>query len=229
MRLSKQICFLLFCVFCLSAGVAKAGVINWDGLTTLEDQDQIQEGDGIPSNENIANISYRLLSDFDGSQLTPFLRFWKTGYGSLTNVVYGSEDVGNPIPPHTGFEVAEIRIEASAGYLLSVNSFDLAAFDVGEPSEVRIFDGDFNLLILEPFVITEVDSDEFTHIVPDYSVADPFASAIVIQWQNAFDVAIDNIDFSTRVVPEPATIVGWMLGLSAMGFIAYRRRRMGRG
>ena len=51
------------------------------------------------------------------------------------------------------------------------------------------------------------------------------AQNVVIRWNFPYNIAIDDIKYTVTSVPEPATLVSWVLGLAGLGLVGYRRHR----
>lgn len=71
--------------------------------------------------------------------------------------------------------------------------------------------------------LTEGGSEDVVQVTPD----EIFADMIVIRWTFPYNIGVDDIDYSLSTVPEPATVVTWVLGLAGLGFVSYRRKRSG--
>jgi hypothetical protein len=53
-------------------------------------------------------------------------------------------------------------------------------------------------------------------------------NSVTIRWNNPNMVAMDDIKFTVATVPEPATMISWLLGIGGVGLVAYRRNRLPR-
>jgi hypothetical protein len=164
-------------------------------------------------------VSYRVLDNFGGNLYSLGLDFHNQ-IGGLSRVAYYQKTQELPAPDT---RVAEVAIVASEGYCLLLNSFQLASSQVPELIGIQVF-GDNN---------PPKDFSQEVGLVPKTVNPALAAKKVGIQWSLPWDIAIDNITFAvdpcSPAVPEPATLVSWMLGVGAFGFVAYRRRRLARG
>ncbi len=140
--------------------------------------------------------------------------FWQSGYGDLTDVFWG----GNS--DFSG-EFGEIRFDSLTANPVTLNSLDLAGW-VGDrtPIDIAVFDGSYNLLWSadNQFIPGDALPGEFASYSPNVS-----ANSIILQWENPWGVAIDNISFTPTAIPEP-TALG-ILGLAATLLVGLRNRR----
>lgn len=167
-----------------------------------------------------ADVSYRTLLS-NGAENQSYLKYWETGYGDLTGVVWGG---GNA----TSYK-AEIRIEAMPGFLVSLLDFDAGCYN-NAPScqllkyELRDLVG--NLLASSSSLDT-TPSGANSHA--DVVLNTSYYSGFVLTWgPDAYNLGLDNIRFETRgtsiSVPEPASLALLGLGLAGLG-VARRWRR----
>jgi hypothetical protein len=148
------------------------------------------------------------------------LQWYSTGFGTLENVAWGGEE--------GSFDeyVAEFSFTATSplGYV-TLHSFDLAgfedyAFPLSEKVSVyAVSDDGWGDPVWSDTV--PIPNDGFVTV--DLSHLNITSRELRLQWNFPQVVAIDNIRFSA--VPEPASIVAWLMGGACLGFWGYRRRR----
>ena len=142
---------------------------------------------------------------------------WTTGYGNLTNVHYNDDEGGD----------MTLTLTADPGFLVTLSSFDLAAFSSDQTipnTAITVRDGNGNLLfnVNGPLVVSATTRNSFT---PNVSAQSLILRIHVGQLINASDNnALDNVLFSQQTadtVPEPAT---WGLMAGALTALFWRRR-----
>lgn len=142
------------------------------------------------------------------------LYYWSGGYGDLTDVIWGSDNdlTGSP----------EIRFIASAGQLITLNSFDMAGWFGHYRSSARVYDLAYNLL----FDTGAVFAPSQGHLTFAPGVSN--AGGLILQWgPSGYNAGLDNISFSFAgggAVPEPATWALMILGIGAVGASLRRRQ-----
>jgi hypothetical protein len=124
--------------------------------------------------------------------------YWSTGYSDLTDISYANSS------PDT----AEITLNPDPGFQVTLESFDLGAWDnIDRSSQVTIYNLDYSEVLFSSGIIT-IDSTLANSFTPNLTRND----GIKIQFgPDAWNVGIDNIIFnvsSSNVVPEPLTILG---------------------
>lgn len=50
-------------------------------------------------------------------------------------------------------------------------------------------------------------------------------TSITIQWRYPHNIAIDDVRYGVTNVPEPSSLISWVLGLAGLGLFGYRRSR----
>ena len=177
----------------------------------------LQIGQGYGDGTGV-DVSYRSATEGTGATFEPFLKFWDSGYGDLTRVIWGGTSP-------TG-QFAEITFAALAGYELRILGFDAGCYL--NRTTCRSF----------PFSISEIGGG----VVASGTNAAPAAghdsqafsfgysqAGYVLRWgPDSYDGGLDNIRFDVRAiggaaVPEPATWALMILGFGAVGG-AMRRR-----
>lgn len=203
--------FFLAPVFAASlAGMASAASLTFDGPIC----------NGICTNDGLIDQSYGDIAGqldviYDGNRNTTAaenLRFWTTGYESLVNVAFGEQSAGG----------LSILLQPLSGYKVTLTGFDIAPY----ANRVR------NTLvqIIDTATGTFLKDDAYTPLsttgITQYSGSWMSASGLQINLgPDAWDVAIDNVNFSVaQVSAVPLPAAGWLLGGALAGFAALRRR-----
>ena len=162
-----------------------------------------------------ADVSYRSVVKQTGVVFQNHLQFWNAGYGNLAGVVWG----GN------GATFSEIAITPTAGYEVSLLSFDFATY-LGRFASVplQVFSGG-GVMLLDATLPTDYPTHNSLTLNTAY-----FGDGIILRWgPNGYDVGLDNLRFDVRAVeatavPEPAS---WALMIAGFGLAgaAIRSRR----
>lgn len=159
----------------------------------------------------VVDISYRNLL---GNTGVTNLRYWSTAYNDLVDVAW--TDGGDTTSR------GEIYIQPLNGQAVTLNSFDLGAWiDTTRTSTYTILDGAMNILFESGSI--EVGSP------PDHSHYDfvglTSLDGIRIQWgPSAFNVGIDNINYSFTGTPVPLPPGAALLGAGLLALLKRRRR-----
>lgn len=222
---------LTACVALMTAvTAARADLLDFSGLG-------LNAGDAIPQSygdTDWVDVGHRRLDGDNGSggvtfgdvtQVAGSLQWWGDGYGTLDEVAWGGDGT---LGDNDWKEIGEFSFAAKLpGYTVTLHSFDLAGFastteEQYAEIDVKVFDGQWNLLWSTDELLRiprgVYGEEGFVTVMPEVS-----ASVLHLQWGFPEWVAIDNISFS--VVPEPSTLVAWLLGAGCLGFWGYRRRR----
>ncbi|MBI5386853.1 MAG: hypothetical protein HZA90_19445 [Verrucomicrobia bacterium] len=188
----------------------QATIVNFDDLTQ-NDYTPIPAGYG--SADHVA-VSY------SSPAWTSHMIFWTSGYGDLSKVAFQA---------YTGSGIfGEITLTPDAGYRVTLNGFDMAAYvgsgQISTRSEevIDILYGSF-VRHLGPRDLSATFPLTHTHFAPEVTYAGP----ITIRIGNDWNIAIDNIEFTATPVPEPSTILAGAFALLPFGLSAVRflRRR----
>ena len=162
---------------------------------------------------NALEVSFRNLQ---GEPTLSKLRYWNSGYGDLQGVAWtGRSDA---------ISRAEIFLKPLNGRVVTLSAFDLAAFNnVPKESQFTILDGDFNILFEsgELLIPAQLHSHfTFTGLTT--------TNGIRIQWgPSAFNVAIDNINFTASFVGQPVPLPpAAALFVGGLALLARRRNRV---
>ncbi|MCA0360620.1 MAG: PEP-CTERM sorting domain-containing protein [Armatimonadetes bacterium] len=148
--------------------------------------------------------------DYSGTSSNP--QGYGTGYGDLSNVIWGS---GSSV----GENIYRIKFTADAGWLVRLRRLDAAAWPGGQPSStIRILNSANQELTSFSGLLPQSG-----HLTIDYSLISTVVdTSLTIEVSQGWWHALDNIEFSQEPVPEPATMA--ILGLAAAGLAARRRK-----
>lgn len=213
--------------YCLVVAAFLVGIVGQAEATSILDFEGLglgtnayipaTYGDNLPGTPNIT-VEYRtfnpaagILNDYtlyDGFYKGRF-RFYASGYGALLNAA-------TPGLGGDGFQawLGEISLVAASGFLVHLNSFQLAGWGTVSGQPLRILDGNGNVL-LDYGLLTLGSLSNFT---PNFT-----ADTLRIQFANTDYVGIDNISFDqvAAAVPEPSMLL--LLGFGLVGVVAVAR------
>jgi len=173
-------------------------------------------GDGVG-----VDVSYATFV-FTGVPAALDVRYWETGYGDLTGVIWAGTN-------QTDY-FGRVTLTALPGYEISLRSFDLATFSNQSASSPILIESLGGAAIQAAAIDTLFPTHN--HVAVDSAY---FTDGIVLNWgPDAFNVGLDNITFDVRAiggtdpgsVPEPATWAMMILGLGAAGSRIRRRRTL---
>ena len=155
---------------------------------------------------NVNNPQYSLLS-------------WDLNYNDLSGVAWTGGGAGDSDAVSHG----RIEIKAPNGGMVVLNSMDFGAWSNttrGTHIVVTALGGGSPL-----FSYTgDVGSGTSSHNTFSPNVSS--ANGLWIDWYNsAYNVGIDNVNFSIAAVPEPETYAMFLAGLGLLGSIARRRKQ----
>ena len=174
--------------------------------------------DGSFISDTYADISGALevsMRNLQGEPTLTELRYWNSGYGDLQGVAWTRRS--------DAVSQAEIFLKPLSGRIVTLSAFDLAAFDnVARPSQFTILDGDFTVLFESgPLTVPAQLHSHFTF------TGLTTTNGIRIQWgPSAFNVAIDNIDFTASFVGQPVPVPpAATLFAGGLALLARRRYR----
>lgn len=158
------------------------------------------------------DLSY---SNNDPTVLNRSLRWWDTNYNNLYGVLWADGGDGNSF--------ARIEIKALVpGDSVSLTGLDLGAWSnntLGTTLNVYAIGGGAPLFSYTGLVGNS--NIAATHFAPNISAA----GGLWIEWQlSAYNVGIDNIEYSVGAVPEPAAALSLLAGLTGMAAWLRRRR-----
>jgi hypothetical protein len=203
---------------------AEAGVIqtiNFDYDEPLGNGTPIDEDYGVT---DATVVDYRFC---DGSYLDHQRLQWHAGldFGDLQGGAATDTAMDEPL----NWGTVTIAVKDPSKYRLSLSSFLLAARDSFDDDTL---DSNFKLGVM-------VYSDGLAPQEWDYRTAgagivdegehkvvtplSALTTSITIQWRYPHNIAIDDIVYGLTEVPEPASLVSWLLGLTALGLFSYRR------
>ncbi len=199
-----------------AAPLAPAAVLDFSGnICSNSSGGACNDGALISSDygdiAGVLDVQYRNLS---GNPTLTELRYWRNDYSDLVDVAW--TDGGDAVSR------AEIFLKPLDGSLITLNGFDLGAWpDSQITTSFSILDGNGTLLTDSGGIITVGIQPGNFHSSFKFSGISS-ASGIRIQWgPSAYNVGIDNIDFTVSAVPLPEPV--GLLG-SAMVALAARRR-----
>jgi hypothetical protein len=141
------------------------------------------------------------------------LLWWNTAYNNLYGVAWSTGSDGNS---RARIEIKAVQPEQA----VTISSFDLGAYvNTSRPTNLNIYaiGGTTPLFSFTGSVgNSNVSATSFT---PNISVP----GGLWIEWaDSAYNVGIDNIQFSVTAVPEPASMLLMLAGVA--GLLAARRR-----
>ncbi len=131
----------------------------------------------------------------------------------------------------TNWGEVTLKLEDPDRYDIRLDSFLLCQYDDPLKEELILQEDDYPDLFVKIWYDDTADTYSYWELFDGenpLTLVTPgptLAKSITIQWSFPFYLAIDNITYA--VIPEPATVVPWVLGL-ALGLIGYRRYRRGR-
>ena len=223
-------CFMLFAaavVFACSFG-APAGA----DVYSLTFDEPWARFDDIPDSygdqAGMVDVGYRRLDGFGNAVvLDQHLQWWDTSnlgdgqkFGDLAGVAWGNSGI------EVLEEVGEIAFAATAGNQVTLSAFDIAGWSeyfIGGTDfiiNVTVYDGDYAPLWTSGDVTIPEAGDGHFGFAPAVT-----APLLRLQWQLPYGAAVDNVGYEVSPVPEPATVIGWLVGLTCLGLVGFRRFR----
>ena len=207
----------------VSSSTASATILTFDQnvpVTNFENVDQ-GYGDNVAGPGTPGGLEYgeagegytpNVTVDYGPAGADPAL--WTTGYGDLTNILFKDAD---------NFPTLAVTLTAEPGYLVSLYSWDMAAFGSvfsSDPSidSVTVYDSEGAVL----FSTIGQTISETTHTAFDFSAAPFVDDQLVLEFDSSNlgglsdDIAIDNIRFGQQSVPEPASVAIALLGVAGL-------------
>jgi hypothetical protein len=191
---------------------AHAGIHNIDFLNGATSQIEQSYGDNAE-----ADISYRELVPLgtdpawgDIASGPSSLFHWTTGYGDLAGAAWSGTNGGR----------GEIRIEAlDPTQDVTLNSFDLGGWIGDQAASWYVFDGAWNEL--GSGTGTAPDINARLSVMPGVTSPD---GILILQWgDDAWDVGINNVNYTVGAVPIPAALPLFLSAVGLAGLIARRR------
>jgi hypothetical protein len=175
-------------------------------------------GDNVSSLTFGGSGSYGAAGGFTPNVVTDYLGSvgnWPSGYGNLTNIIYEVDSGG----------IMNVKLLADPGYAVSLDSFNLAAFGTNYSiNSVQVLDTNSSALYSASNVL--ISSSTFTDF--DFSSSPLVSPSLTIRFDASnlgFDgdnIALDNVQFSQLLVPEPQSIA--LAILAGLSFIFLRRK-----
>ena len=137
------------------------------------------------------------------------MQFWSNDYSGMQRVAFGGLD-------------PSISLLATSGNVVSLNSFDVGAWPNADRStQVTVIDLADNSTVLTTGPITVLGSTPTSYAFSSQSSAVGFKISF---GPDGYNVGIDNLNFSTSPIPEPATGALLLVGLAALGWRKVSRR-----
>ena len=173
---------------------------------------------------------------FAPGSTTSCMYFWDNNFGDLTNVIAQAAQSG------AAAGIINITLTADPGFLVTINSFDLAGWPNNGPTGsfgingAEVLDGSSTVLWATGALSVPVNTGGHDHLTPGISgqVLQVRIDASNLGGGNTANVGIDNIGFSQLSdsqlgsVPEPATFGLIGSGLVALAAVSRRLRKQAR-
>jgi hypothetical protein len=161
------------------------------------------------------DVSY---SNNDPAVVNRSLRWWDTNYNTLFGVLWADGSDSS--------SYARIEIKALVpGSSVSLTGLDLGAWaNSTRSTELKVTAIGSAVPLFSYSGPVGDGSTAATHFAPNVSAV----GGLWIEWQlSAYNVGIDNIEYSVNAVPEPAAALSLLAGLAGLaGLGALRRRRL---
>lgn len=187
---------------------------NTDGsgaLTGCSDYSYINQAYGDAPD---VNVTYVDLVNIGNS-----LRWWDTDYNNLQGVAWGGNGDG------AGQSWDRIEISPVGGVSITLTGFDIGAYpNTQRSTHLQILDLLTNAVLLDYGAPNIGSGNVSSHFSPNATSV----NGIAIEWKDsAYNVGIDNIDFSTSIsaVPEPSTLFPLSALLLVLSVWIRRQRR----
>ncbi len=163
------------------------------------------------------NITLDYLNDITGGEGS---WFHFSSYGDLNDVAFINRGNTGGSPSN---QRGKIVFTADPGFLATLNSFDMASFDLASVGEVnlRVRDGSGSVLF-------ESLATSFNESHTNIMFSPPLSASVLQLELDVFGIAnnidslgLDNIEFGQIIIPEPGSVI--VLGLGMLG-LGMRRR-----
>jgi hypothetical protein len=157
------------------------------------------------------DVSY---SNNDPAVVDRSLRWWDTNYNNLYGVLWADGGDSNSF--------ARVEIKALVpGESVSLTGLDLGAWSNATRNTVLNVYAIGGAVLLFSYAGPVGDgATAATHFTPNVAAV----GGLWIEWQlSAYNVGIDNIEYSVSAVPEPATALSLLAGLAGLGALLRRR------
>jgi hypothetical protein len=203
-------------------GVAQAATYTLDfsgdicgasGTAACANYDRIGQSYGDVA--GVVDVSHASYNVSTGVAYESFLKYWSTGYSNLQGNAWGGAN-------QSGY-YAEIVFAPAAGQVVTLLGFDFGDYqNRNYGSAVSILDASTQAVLWNGGSFNPGTS------ALTFSPNVSSANGLILRWgPDAYDVGIDNIQFSVTAVPEPESLALAAAGLLIAGLSARRQRRQG--
>ncbi|MBT9455464.1 MAG: PEP-CTERM sorting domain-containing protein [Burkholderiaceae bacterium] len=188
-------------------GICSSAVDGSGAMIACGNYSRINQAHGDVA--GMLDVSYTSVNSNDPASLM----FWGPGYNTLPSAVFA--DGGD------GASFARITLTPAAGQMVSLQGFDLGAFPNSTlNTHVRVFAQGGNSFSYDGMVGSP--GGNATHFVFGNLHS---GTGIVIEWENsAWNVGMNNIEYSLAPVPEPESYALMLAGLAVLGLMVKRRQ-----
>ncbi|WP_194740217.1 PEP-CTERM sorting domain-containing protein [Methylophilus sp. 14] len=191
----------------LSTHFAQAGVLDFSGNICGDGSQACVNYSAI--NQSYGDIAGQLDVIYDGNISAPSTSnlSWWDNYSGQPGVAWGDNGA-----------TSEIFLSPLAGYQVTLTSLTFGSYNnATRNSQFTLLDGNNNVLSA---------SNTFSLLNPlTFALNVTSTSGIKIQWgPDAYNVGIDNVNFTITAVPEAETYAMMFAGLAFMGSLARRRK-----
>lgn len=179
-------------------------------VTTCSSNSQISQSYGDVT--GVVDVTFIDVNDSSRS-----LNWWDSAYNDLIGVAWAS---GNDSHSH-----ARIELKALDGKQVTLNSMDFGAWSYwNRLSNISVRNADTGTTLFS--YAGNIGSGATIH--NSFSPA-ASASRLWIDWyDSAYNVGIDNVNFTVATVPEPETYALFLAGLGILGAVARRQQKTGK-
>ena len=175
--------------------------------TTCSNYTQISQSYGDVA--GVVDVTFIDVNDSSKS-----LNWWSTSYNDLSGVAWAGGNDGN--------SHARIELKALDGKQVTLNGMDFGAYpSTSRATNIYVRNADTGSILFS--FAGNVGGSTSIHSSFSPAVS---ASRLWIDWyDSAYNVGIDNVNFSVATVPEPETYALFLAGLGIMGAVARRQRK----
>lgn len=201
---------------------ANATVLTFSGLG-LSNFDEISQSYG----DNVNALSDAVGSYLEGNAFTPdisvshkslntdggivnaALEYWNNGYGDLTEVAFSG----------VNGSYAHLTLTAGTGYLVKLNSFDIAGWNVANRAldALQVLDAAGNVVW-----DSGVDTISGTGGTHDTFMPNIVGQELTIRWGKDWNIGVDNVNFD-QVSDVPVPAAAWLFLSALVGLRAVKK------